>query len=281
MEVIRETARMKAWSRQARRQGLTIGFVPTMGFLHQGHLDLIRYAREKSDRVAVSIFVNPKQFGPKEDLADYPRDLDRDLDRLRPIGVDAVFNPAPGEIYPPGFQTRVEVLEVTKGLCGAFRPDFFPGVTTVVLKLFCIIAPDLAVFGEKDYQQLAAIKTMARDLALDVRVEGRPTVREPDGLAMSSRNTYLSPDERESALSLSQGLELARGMAARGEVEAAGVLAAVRAHIESRPEAKIQYAVLVDPDTLEEKPRVEGRTLLALAVFVGRTRLIDNAVLEA
>ena len=217
MELIREADNMRAWSRANRAAGLKIGFVPTMGYLHEGHLSLMRQAGQKSDRVVVSVFVNPLQFGPKEDLAAYPRDLERDMELMRPLGVDAVFHPEPKEIYPPGYQTRVEVTEVTKGLCGRFRPGHFLGVTTVVLKLFNIVEPDLAVFGEKDFQQLAAIKRMVVDLNLDIKIEGGPTFREPDGLAMSSRNTYLEPEERRSALALSESLNLAREMAASGE----------------------------------------------------------------
>ena len=281
MEIIDKAAAMQAWSESARHQGLRLGFVPTMGYLHEGHLDLVRHARGACDRVVVSIFVNPKQFGPKEDLNTYPRDMSRDLSLLRDLDVDVVFTPGVEEIYPPGFQTRVVVTEVTKGLCGAFRPDFFPGVTTVVLKLFNLTRPHLAVFGEKDYQQLVTIKRMVRDLHLPIQVEGRPTVREPDGLAMSSRNAYLSPEERESARSLSASLGLARDLAARGVRDSSEILAQVRAYIEARPGTEVQYAVVVDPETMVDLPEIRPGARLALAVFVGQTRLIDNGALEA
>jgi len=281
MELIRTIRHMQDWSEAKRVRGQRIGFVPTMGFLHEGHLSLMRHARGQSDHLVVSIFVNPLQFGPKEDLAQYPRDLDRDLELMKPIPVDAVFHPEPEAMYPPGFQTRVEVTEVTKGLCGTFRPGHFTGVATVVLKLFNIVRPHLAVFGEKDYQQLVTIKRMAQDLNLDLVVEGQPTLREPDGLAMSSRNVYLSSEERRSALALSESLRLAQEMVTAGRRAAADILAAVREKIESRPHNKVQYAVLVDPLTLEDVTRVNDRAVLALAVFTGRTRLIDNALLTA
>jgi len=280
MELIKAIRHMQDWSEEKRISGRRIGFVPTMGFLHEGHLSLMRYARGRCDRLVASIFVNPLQFGPKEDLAQYPRDLDRDLELMQTVPVDAVFNPEPEEMYPPGYQTRVEVTEVTQGLCGTFRPGHFTGVATVVLKLFNIVRPHLAVFGEKDYQQLVTIQRMVQDLDLDLMVEGRPTLREPDGLAMSSRNVYLSPDERRSALALSESLRLAQEMVTAGRRDAAEILTTVRDHIESRPHNKVQYAALVDPATLDEVARIENRTVLALAVFTGRTRLIDNAVLE-
>jgi pantoate--beta-alanine ligase len=280
MEIIDQAAAMQAWSEAERSRGLRLGFVPTMGYLHEGHLDLVRHARRVCDRVVVSIFVNPKQFGPKEDLSTYPRDMARDLSLLEGCGVDVVFTPGVEEIYPPGFQTRVEVTEVTRGLCGAFRPDFFPGVATVVLKLFNLTRPHFAVFGEKDYQQLVTIKRMVSDLHLPIEVEGRPTVREPDGLAMSSRNVYLKPEERDSARSLSQALGLARDLVARGVRDTGQILGLVRGHIESRPMTRVQYAVIVDRETMAEVSEVKPGALLALAVFVGATRLIDNGVIE-
>ncbi|MDY6852087.1 MAG: pantoate--beta-alanine ligase [Thermodesulfobacteriota bacterium] len=279
MELIETVENMRAWSVKKQVEGRRIGFVPTMGYLHAGHLSLMEYARKECDLVVVSVFVNPLQFGPKEDLAEYPRDLERDMDLMRPVPVDAVFHPEPKDMYPPGFQTRVEVTEVTKGWCGAFRPGHFVGVTTVVLKLFNIVRPHVAVFGNKDFQQVAVIKRMAEDLGLDLIVEGRPTVREPDGLAMSSRNTYLSPKERRKALSLSQALKTAQDMAAGGERDAGKILAAVRGRIEAESGVKIQYAVLADPVTLRDVERLEGRAVLALAVFAGGIRLIDNAII--
>lgn len=281
MELINTIRDMKAWSRKAHSENLKIGFVPTMGYLHEGHLSLVSHARKHCDRLVVSIFVNPMQFGPTEDLDVYPRDLDRDLDLLRPLDVDCVFIPDGGEIYPDGYQTNVKVADVTSGLCGAFRPAFFGGVATVVLKLFNIITPDVAVFGEKDYQQLITVRRMVRDLHLDVDVIGRPTVREADGLAMSSRNVYLSEEERKSAKSLSEALTIAKELALEGTVAAGEILEAVRTHIESYPGTQIQYASLVDPEKLTDVDRVEPRAVLALAVIIGKTRLIDNAMIHA
>jgi len=281
MELFKRVDEVRTWSRRTRAAGLTVGFVPTMGFLHEGHLSLMRQAREKCDRVAASIFVNPMQFGPKEDLAAYPRDLDRDLELMSSVPVDVVFHPDPEEVYPPGYQTRVEVTDVTRDLCGRYRPGHFTGVATVVLKLFHIVEPDLAIFGEKDYQQLVTIKRMARDLNLDVRVEGGVTVREPDGLAMSSRNTYLSGEERKSARALSSSLGLARDMVAAGQRDPARIIEAVRRHIEDHPHTRVEYAELVDPETMQAVDRIGPRTLLVLSVHVGRARLIDNAVLTA
>lgn len=281
MELIETVEKMRAWSAEKRAAGQRIGFVPTMGYLHAGHLSLMEYARKECGLVVVSVFVNPLQFGPKEDLAEYPRDLKRDMDLMRPVPVDAVFHPEPGDMYPPGFQTRVEVTEMTKGWCGAFRPGHFVGVTTVVLKLFNIVRPNVAVFGAKDFQQVAVIKRMAEDLGLDLIVEGRPTVRESDGLAMSSRNIYLSPEERRKALSLSRALKTAQDMADGGEREAGIILAAARGCIEAEPGTKIQYAVLADPLTLKDVERLKGQAVLALAVFIGGIRLIDNAIITA
>ncbi|MEW5722843.1 MAG: pantoate--beta-alanine ligase [Thermodesulfobacteriota bacterium] len=281
MDLIKEARRMQDWAGEERARGRRIGLAPTMGFLHQGHLSLVEYVRQHCDRVVVSIFVNPMQFGPSEDLAQYPRDLERDLGLLRPLGVDVVFHPEAGDMYPEGFQTRVEVTEVTQELCGAFRPGHFCGVATVVLKLFNLVQPHLAVFGEKDYQQLVTIQRMARDLNLDLEVVGRPTVREPDGLALSSRNMYLKPEERPGALSLYGALNLAREMAAAGERDAAVILKAVRGHIEAKPHTRLQYAQIVHPRTITPVSRLEGEAVLALAVFVGRTRLIDNMLIKA
>jgi len=279
MEIFRTVKDMQAWSGEQRRRGLTIGFVPTMGYLHDGHLSLMTHARSRCDRLVVSIFVNPTQFNNPNDLSGYPRDLERDLDLIRPVPVDAVFHPTAEEMYPNGFQTYVEVTGLSQGLCGTDRPGHFRGVTTVVSKLFLAVKPHLAVFGEKDFQQLRVIQRMTRDLGFEVEVVGRPTFREPDGLAMSSRNVHLAPEERQSALALSESLRLAQDMADGGAVSAGTILAAVRAHIEARPFTHIEYAVLVDPETLTDAARIEGRALLALAVTVGRTRLIDNMMI--
>ncbi|MBW2050941.1 MAG: pantoate--beta-alanine ligase, partial [Deltaproteobacteria bacterium] len=197
MELITETEKMKTWTREKRANGMKIGFVPTMGYLHQGHLSLMKYARSHCDSLVVSIFINPAQFGPTEDFKTYPQNLDRDLELMKPIPVDMVFNPAPEQIYPDGFQTYVEVAKLTRVLCGVNRPTHFQGVTTVVAKLFNIVRPHLAVFGQKDFQQLVVIQRMVKDLNMDVEVVGQPTVREEDGLAMSSRNVHLLPGERK------------------------------------------------------------------------------------
>lgn len=280
MELIEKVTEMKAWTRKQHAQGFLIGFVPTMGFLHEGHLSLMEYARPRCDLLAASVFVNPTQFAPTEDLDEYPRDIDRDLELMLGKGVDVVFNPSAAEIYPEGFQTYVEVTEVTRGLCGIDRPTFFRGVATVVIKLFNIVSPDLAVFGQKDFQQLVVIQRMAKDLHLDVEVIGRPTVREPDGLAMSSRNVYLSPEERKSAAALNLSLKLAQEMVDKGQTAASEILDAVRKHIEDQPFTGIQYVELVDTQDLKPVKEVSGETLLAMAVMVGKTRLIDNAVLN-
>lgn len=278
MEIITTVKEMQDWSAGRRVDGRRIGFVPTMGYVHEGHLSLVRYAREISDALVVSIFVNPKQFGPSEDLDKYPRDMERDLELLRPLGVDAVFNPSPEHMYGPDFQTRVEVTEIARGLCGKYRPDFFPGVATVVLKLYNIITPDAAVFGSKDYQQLQVIKRLVEDLNLPVEVIGRPTVREKDGLAMSSRNAYLDPDERVRALSLYRGLELARELAGGGETSGEAIRERVVEYIGEHDGVEVQYIELVDPQTLRPVNRLDAPAIMAMAVFVGKTRLIDNGL---
>jgi pantoate--beta-alanine ligase len=247
-----------------------------MGYLHRGHLALMEEAKRRADQVVVSIFVNPKQFGAGEDLDKYPRDLEHDLRLCQDVGVDAVFTPEGSEMYPPGFQTRVVVEHLSQNLCGRYRPDFFPGVATVVTKLFCLVQPDVAVFGEKDYQQLVVVRQLSRDLHLEVEVVGHPTVREEDGLAMSSRNAYLSPDQRQSALSLSQSLLAARRMVAQGERRVPVLVERVQAMIEAKPHTKVQYAQVVDGDTMADLAEVTPRAVMALAVFVGKARLIDN-----
>ncbi len=263
-----------------RREGRVLGFVPTMGYLHEGHLSLVRLARSRADKVIVSIFVNPLQFGPTEDFRIYPRDLDRDLSLLEREGTDIVFVPSAEEIYPPDFQTYVEVTELTKGLCGAFRSGHFKGVTTIVLKLFNIVKPHLAVFGEKDYQQLKVIQRMVKDLNLEVEILAHPTVREEDGLAMSSRNTYLSEEERRSALSLYHSLKLAERLVLGGEKDPERIRKLVKEYIERFPHNRVQYVEIVDPETLRPVDKIKGPVLLALAVFVGKTRLIDNRVIR-
>ncbi|MDR3176491.1 MAG: pantoate--beta-alanine ligase [Desulfovibrio sp.] len=267
---------VKAW----KKQGLSVGLVPTMGFLHEGHASLIRRARLDNDRVAVSIFVNPKQFSPSEDLDSYPRDMEHDLEICRAEGVDLVFNPEPGQMYPDGFQTSVAVDKLASGLCGASRPGHFTGVCTVVSKLFNITRPDRAYFGRKDAQQLAVIKRMARDMNMDVEIVGCPTVREPDGLAKSSRNSYLDAEERKAALCLRNALLRAEETVARGTKDAAEIRAAALKALEAEPLARIDYVAVVDPDSLEDaQGEIGEKALVALAVFIGRTRLIDNTLI--
>jgi pantoate--beta-alanine ligase len=278
-EVIRDPAAMRARSDDLRRDGRRIAVVPTMGALHEGHLTLLRAARGMADVVILTIFVNPTQFGPNEDLARYPRDEAGDLARARPCGVDLAFCPDAAAMYPAGAQTFVEVRELQKPLCGASRPGHFAGVATVVTKLFQLTRPSVAVFGEKDYQQLAIIRRMTRDLDLGVEIVGVPIVREPDGLALSSRNAYLAPDERRQALALSQGLAAAEARFAAGERSAAALVEAARAPIAAQPLARIDYLELRDADELTPIDTVARPAVLALAVFFGKTRLIDNRVL--
>ncbi len=276
MEVIKEIEKMQRKSKELKSQGKKIGFVPTMGYLHAGHLSLVNLAKRHSDVVVVSIFVNPLQFGPREDYVVYPRDLERDLKLLEKEAIDIVFVPSKEEMYPSDFQTYVEVTELTKGLCGVCRPGHFKGVTTVVLKLFNIVKPDIAIFGEKDYQQLKVVQKMVKDLNLDIEIISHPTVREEDGLAMSSRNTYLSEEERRSALALYQSLKLAERLIIGGEREPERIKGLVKEYIEKFPYNKVQYVEIVDSENLKPVERIEGEVLIALAVFVGTTRLIDN-----
>jgi len=280
MEVIKKISKMKEISKNWRREGLKIAFVPTMGFLHEAHLSLVRKAKELGDKTVVSIFVNPLQFGPKEDYKEYPRDTKRDLELLKNEGVDAVFIPEPEEMYPPDFQTYVEVTRLTTGLCGAFRPGHFKGVTTVVLKLFNIINPDIAVFGEKDYQQLQVIRQMVKDLNMDTEVVAHPTVREEDGLAMSSRNIYLSSDERKSATSLYKALLLAKKLISEGEKDPQKIKKEMEKFIHSFPFTRVQYIEFIDPVNLEPVKEINKPVLCALAVFVGKARLIDNMLIN-
>ncbi|MGC9195896.1 MAG: pantoate--beta-alanine ligase [Syntrophobacteraceae bacterium] len=279
MRIIENIAGMQRLADAWRAEGERIAFVPTMGFLHEGHLSLLRTARQLGTKSVISIFVNPTQFAPTEDFASYPRDLDRDLGFCTQIGVDAAFVPSASEMYPDGFQTFVEVSGVTQNLCGASRPVFFRGVATVVSKLFNAVKPHTAIFGQKDFQQLVTIKRMVRDLNLDIEIIGHEIVREKDGLAMSSRNTYLKADERPVALRLGKSLQIARQLVASGEKNAQKILKAVSDCLTAGGGASIDYARLCDTQTIEEVESVEGPTLLALAVWVGKTRLIDNCVL--
>ncbi len=279
MDILSDIQSMQARALEARRRGTRIAFVPTMGYLHEGHLSLLREGRRRGDLLVLSVFVNPTQFGPNEDLATYPRDLERDLTVARQAGVDLVWTPTPEQIYPTGYATYVDVEGLTDTLCGASRPGHFRGVTTVVCKLFNVVQPDVALFGEKDFQQLAVIRRMASDLNIPVEIVGMPIVREADGLALSSRNVYLSPSEREQALVLSRGIEKARKMAAEGVGESSRILDALRAMIEAQPSARIDYLKICHQDTLAEQERVDGDSVLLMAVYVGNTRLIDNGFL--
>ncbi|GAB4454917.1 MAG: pantoate--beta-alanine ligase [Anaerolineales bacterium] len=257
----------------------TVGFVPTMGYLHEGHLSLIRRAREECRRVVVSIFVNPTQFGPNEDLARYPRDLERDLSLIEPLGVDVVWTPTAEEMYPKGYQTWVEVEAVTRPLEGAMRPGHFRGVTTVVAKLFNAVQPHKAYFGQKDAQQAAVIRRMTMDLNFPIEIVVCPTVREAGGLAMSSRNVYLSPEQRQAATVLFRALSAAKELYEAGERNAEKLRERMKEVLAAEPLAEVQYVSCADYDTLEELSEITGKALLSMAVFIGKTRLIDNFVL--
>ena len=278
--IIKTPEEMREHTSAVRAKGGRIGFVPTMGALHAGHLALVDYARERCDEMVVSIFVNPLQFDREDDLSGYPRTWQVDLDLCIAHGVDVIYYPNPEAMYPDGFLTKVRVDGMTKGLCGAHRPGHFDGVTTVVLKLFNAVQPDLAVFGEKDFQQLAVIKRMTRDLDLGVEVVGHPTVREADGLALSSRNVHLSPQERENALCLWRGLNKAQELAGNGEKNVAKIRAAALTEIEAVPEARMEYIEVVDAGTLELLQEINRPARMAMAVWMGETRLIDNAPLD-
>lgn len=281
VELIKTPAEMRARSEAWRTAGKRIAFVPTMGYLHQGHASLLDEGRRRGDVLVLSIFVNPTQFGPKEDLSRYPRDLDGDLAKAERAGVDVAYVPDAAAMYPPGYQTFVEVEELQKGLCGASRPGHFRGVATVVLKLFHAVQPHVALFGRKDYQQLQVLSRMVRDLDLGVDVLGLPIVREPDGLAMSSRNAYLSPDERIRALALSRALQAARVSFEEGERDAGRLVERARAILYQTSGVQLDYLELRDAESLAElQGRVTGRAVMAVAAFVGTTRLIDNQLLE-
>lgn len=283
MRTIKKIRELQKFSHNERAAGRSVAFVPTMGYLHDGHLALVHDAKRRCERVIVSIFVNPLQFGPAEDLDRYPRDIERDSALLEQAGVDVLFLPDTSEMYPEGFATRISVEGLTHTLCGASRPGHFTGVATVVAKLLNAALPDIAIFGEKDFQQLAVIRRMAKDLNSNVEIVGAPIVREPDGLAMSSRNSYLSPDERISALCLHKAVAAARQLVSSGCRDAATILAACTGIVEATPLTRIDYIHICDPDTLAyvEDGTLPGRALLALAVFVGATRVIDNTILEA
>ena len=267
---------VKAW----KREGLSVGLVPTMGYLHEGHQSLIKRAVEENDRVVVSIFVNPMQFGPTEDLDSYPRDLEKDSALCESTGANLIFHPEPEEMYTDGFCSYVDMSGLTEELCGLSRPVHFRGVCTVVSKLFHIVAPDRAYFGQKDAQQLAIIKRMVLDLNIDVEVIGCPIVREADGLAKSSRNTYLSPEERQAALILSKTIKLGEDMVKNGEKNCKVILDAMKKNIETEPLAKIDYVKIVDGLTMQQIETIDRPILCAMAVYIGKTRLIDNFMAE-
>lgn len=269
-------AQVKAW----RAEGLTVGLVPTMGYLHEGHQSLIARSVAENDRTVVSDFVNPIQFGPTEDLATYPRDLERDAALCEATGANLIFNPEPEEMYAPDFCTYVDMDHLTKGLCGKTRPIHFRGVCTVVSKLFHIVQPDRAYFGQKDAQQLAVIRRMVRDLNMPLTIVGCPIIREEDGLAKSSRNTYLSAEERKAALCLSRGLNKGKAAVEAGETDAEKVKAIIAAEIEAEPLSRIDYVEIVDWNNLEPVSSTEGSILAAVAVYIGKTRLIDNFIIE-
>lgn len=277
METISDPLQMQRWSLEARRRGKRIAFVPTMGFLHEGHLSLLHEGRKRGDVLVLSIFVNPTQFGPGEDLDSYPRDVARDTRLAREAGVDVVYLPDNRSMYPEGYGTWVTVDErLTDTLCGRSRPGHFRGVTTVVAKLFQIVQPDVALFGSKDFQQLAIIRCMSADLNFPLEIVGMPIVREADGLAMSSRNVYLSPELRRQALSLIDGLRLASRLVAAGERSSQKLIAAVSERIGEEPEANIDYIQVCHEQTLEDLQEVDRQAVMLVAARFGKTRLIDN-----
>lgn len=281
MEVIKRAAEMQEISLRLKREGRIIGLVPTMGYLHDGHLSLIKKARRENDIVIMSNFVNPLQFGPKEDFATYPRDLDRDNKLAESAGVDYVFAPTSEEMYPQGYDTYVEVKgPITEKMCGKSRPGHFKGVTTVVLKLFFIAQPDHAYFGQKDAQQAIVVRKMVSDLNIPVKIITCPIVREKDGLALSSRNTYLSQEERAQALALPRALSAGRDMIIKGETDPQKVRLHIKQILESSPGIRVDYVEVVDGNDLSDLSIIKGKVLLAAAVYVGKTRLIDNIDLE-
>lgn len=280
MQVLNTIKEVRENVKQWKREGLSVGLVPTMGYLHEGHGSLIKKAVEENDKVVVSDFVNPMQFGPTEDLASYPRDLDKDTAYCESLGADIVFAPTPEEMYVDGFSTYVDMNVLTEELCGLSRPVHFRGVCTVVNKLFNIVTPDRAYFGEKDAQQLAIIKHMVQDLNMDIEVIGCPIIREEDGLAKSSRNTYLSDEERKAALILSKSIKLGQELVAAGEKDADVVVQKMSELINSEPLAKIDYVKAVNGLTMQQQKEVKAPMLVAIAVYIGKTRLIDNFIIH-
>ncbi len=280
MKTIIKIDAMKSAVKALKSKGEIIGFVPTMGYLHEGHLSLVRESIKKADCTVISIFVNPTQFGPTEDFKDYPRDMKRDSEILEKEGVTYLFVPEAEEMFPEGYKTYVEVHGLQERLCGRSRPGHFRGVCTVVLKLFNIVNPDISFFGQKDAQQAAILKKMIQDLNLGVKIEVLPVIREADGLALSSRNAYLKPEERKSALVLSKSLRDAHGMIENGERDSGIIISRMREIISQEPLAKIDYLDVVDMDNLNALTRIEKKALIALAVFIGKVRLIDNIIVH-
>lgn len=281
MKIIDEIDKMRVYSRIMKKDYKSIGFVPTMGYLHDGHVSLIKNARRQNDIVVLSIFVNPIQFGPGEDYEKYPRDAIRDEEIAKKEGVDVIFYPDKEDMYPNGYSTYVEVENLTDNLCGLSRPGHFKGVTTVVMKLFQIIKPDIAYFGQKDAQQAIVIKKIVNDLNMDIIVKVLPIIREPDGLAMSSRNEYLNKKEKESAAILYQALKKAEGLFSVGERNAKKIIDSIRGLIKTVDTAKIDYIKIVDTNSLEDIDEIKNEALIALAVSIGKTRLIDNIIVGA
>ncbi len=280
MQIVETVAEVREQVKAWRAEGLTVGLVPTMGYLHEGHKSLIDRAVAENDRVVVSVFVNPMQFGPSEDLESYPRDMDRDAALCEKAGASLIFHPDPSEMYHEDFSSFVDMNTLTGGLCGKTRPIHFRGVCTVVAKLFNIVTPDRAYFGQKDAQQLAVIRHMVSDLSFGIEIVGCPIIREEDGLAKSSRNTYLSKQERQAALVLSKSLALGKQALEAGEKDAAKVRSVILDNLEKEPLAKVDYVEVVDWNTLEPVSQVEDSVLVAIAVYIGKTRLIDNFIWE-
>ena len=280
MKVVKTVKEVRDIVAQWRKEGLTVGLVPTMGYLHEGHQSLIRKSAEQNDRTVVSVFVNPIQFGPTEDLEAYPRDLERDKKAVDEAGGDLIFNPEPEEMYPQHFTSFIDTTETTELLCGAVRPIHFRGVCTVVGKLFNIVTPDRAYFGQKDAQQLATIRRFVRDLNFGIEIIPCPIVREDDGLAKSSRNTYLNAEERKAALILSQSLRKGQDAIAAGETSAEKIKDIISKSLSSEPLARIDYVEVVDFENIQRVEKIHGETLVAIAVYIGRTRLIDNFIVN-
>ena len=278
MRLLEKPREMQAWADHYRGEGKTIGFVPTMGYLHEGHMNLIKEARRTTDIVVVSIFVNPAQFGKGEDYKQYPRDLKGDRQKVERVGANILYVPSVADMYPKGYLTYVNVEEITRTMCGASRPGHFKGVATVVTKLFNTVKPHKAFFGQKDYQQSIVIKRIVRDLNMDVEIIVLPTMREPDDLAMSSRNSYLNKEERKAARILYRSLKKAEEMIKEGESSAKKIYDGMKRMIASEPLAKIEYITIADPETLKPLKEVREKTLIALAVWIGKTRLIDNII---